>query len=272
MSALPLSKTVGYWEQLRQTASTMPAEIGAAVWVLGWAFYLLIGIKRWQASRILLLRTLPISAREINVLLLLRPVVTGLAFWLALLPIYMLAPVGVTAWMGLGSLAGLIGTTSLTSAAMLRWHRSPFAGIASVAVTQLLVFAHPWKYIRPIGWEPRTVQLICLVSGLCGIVAAYAWNERLLTQSGPLSSADEVASCARMWPTWQTHPARGLVNVPKNFAATAGTAPPTCARSPTDRAPRRWATTDPTTPANRSSRSSTPGATSIPATRTSSSG
>jgi hypothetical protein len=127
MITLPLSKTSGFGEQLRQAASTMPAEIGAAVWVLGLAIYLLVGMKRWQASRILLLRTLPISAREINGLLLLRPLVTGFAFWLALLPFYAVAPVGASPWMGLGSLLGLIGVTSLISAAMPRWHRSAFA-------------------------------------------------------------------------------------------------------------------------------------------------
>ena len=35
---------------------------------------------------------------------------------------------------------------------------------------------------------------------------------------------DEVAACARMWPTWQTYPARGLVSARKSSAATAGTA------------------------------------------------
>ena len=52
-------------------------------------------------------------------------------------------------------------------------------------------------------------------------------------------------------------------------AVTGGTGSRTCVRSVIARAPRRWASTPPTTGASRSSRSSTPGATSIRATRTS---
>ena len=59
--------------------------------------------------------------------------------------------------------------------------------------------------------------------------------------------------------------------LPSNCAATSGTAPKTCAPSATARAPRKWASTAATMPASLSSPYSTPGATSTPATRTSSS-
>jgi hypothetical protein len=40
--------------------------------------------------------------------------------------------------------------------------------------------------IKLAAFSPGTVQFPSLGLGTCGIVAAYAWTERLLTQSGPL--------------------------------------------------------------------------------------
>jgi hypothetical protein len=180
----PMHMTPGFLEHFRQAASTMPAEIGGQLWALGWVFYFAIGLKRWQPSRVRVLRTLPISSREINVLLIMRAVVTGFAYWLALLPIYSLAPAGVTSWMELGSLAGLIGLTSLTSAAMLRWHRTwLLTGLAVPAVNYLLLITHPWPYIASAPLSTGTWQVVGLVIGIGGVVAASAWNQRLLTHS-----------------------------------------------------------------------------------------
>ncbi len=101
MGSMPWSRTPGLLEQIRQSVSTMPAEIGGQMWVLGWILYFTIGMRRWQPGKVPLLRTLPVSSREINVMLLMRAVVTCVAFWLALLPIYVLSPAASHPWMGL---------------------------------------------------------------------------------------------------------------------------------------------------------------------------
>lgn len=186
MSALPWSKTPSRLEQIRQGVSTLPAEAGAMLWVLGLTICVLTGTQRWHATRILLLRALPISSREINLLLLMRPVVTGLAFWLALLPIYCLSPAALHPWTGLGMLVGLIGAAALTSTAMLRWHRSQFTNFAVIAVFYLLQFGHPWTHINSSVFGGGTGQLVGLALGICCIAAASAWNHRLLTHSSTL--------------------------------------------------------------------------------------
>jgi hypothetical protein len=186
MGSLPWSKTVGRLEQIRQAVSTLPVEAGAQLWLLGWILYLTIGMQRWQPPKILALRALPISSREINTLLLMRSVVTCSAYWLALLPIYSLSPAATLPWMGLGMFVGLIGAAALTSTAMLRWHRSQLTNFAVIAIVYLLQFGHPWTHIRSGMFSGGTEQFAGLAFGICGIVAASMWNQRLLTRSSPL--------------------------------------------------------------------------------------
>ncbi len=80
-------------------------------------------------------------------------------------------------------LVALIGATSLGSAAMLRW-RQAFIGIMYLNLLQL--FAHPWRYIDAGMLTPESWHLAAFALGACGIVAAFSWNQRLLTRSSAI--------------------------------------------------------------------------------------
>jgi hypothetical protein len=185
MVAIPFSKTPGVFEQLRQAWSD-PGELDPQMWVLGWILYTGIGMRRWQGSRILVLRGLPMSWREINHLLLLRPAITWLAFWLVALPFFSQASSTSYAWLGLGSLAGMIGATAVASAALLHWHQSPFQMFAVMAVNYTLLFGHPWRLINAHVFTTGAGQFAALALGIAGVGLAYLWNGRLLTSSSAL--------------------------------------------------------------------------------------
>src|SRR6185295_6134735 len=180
MGALPLSRTVGVWQQLRQAVATMPNEVGAQMWVLPLILYLTIGMKRWQPARMRPMRVLPISARELNLLLLMRPVVTWAAFWLVLLAIYSQSPASAPAWMGFGWLVCSIGLTGLMGTAMWRWQASPLTGFVVLGVNYFLLFVHPWTHITSPVFAAGTGQVAGLALGICGIAAASRWNQRLI--------------------------------------------------------------------------------------------
>lgn len=183
-ASLPWSPTPSRLEQIQQAVSAMPTEGGAYFWMLGWMLTLTIGMARWAPAKLALLRFLPISSREINLVLLTRTVVTCVAFWLALLPIYTLSPAAAHPWMGLGWLAALIGVVGLTNAAMWQWQRSQFTFLAPVAIVNVLIFAHPWRYVTSTALAGGTGQMAWLAVGICGFVATIRWNQRLISAKG----------------------------------------------------------------------------------------
>jgi hypothetical protein len=184
LGALPLDRQRGFLEQSLEVWSD--PDLRPMMWVMGWILYVSIGNKRWQASRIAVLRGLPISAREINQLLLLRPVVTWLAFWLVTLPFYILARAGDYPWLGFGALVAMMGVTGLAGAALLRWHRHPLSMFTVMGVNYGLLFGHPWQYVHT-GFLWTTLgQFALFALGAALLRATYLWHTRLLTRSSAL--------------------------------------------------------------------------------------
>jgi len=117
---------------------------------------------------------------ELNLLLLLRPVVTWAAFWLVLLAIYSQSAGSAPAWMGFGWLVLSIGLTGLMGTAMWRWQASPLTGFVVLGVNYFLLFVHPWTHITSPVFAAGTGQVAGLALGICGIAAASRWNQRLI--------------------------------------------------------------------------------------------
>jgi hypothetical protein len=123
------------------------------------------------------------SVREINYLLLLRPVVTWLAFWLVALPFFVMAAATGHPWLDLGTLICMMGVTGLASAALLSWHRQTLTNLSIMAVNYLLLFGHPWQFIHTSFFRTTVGQLALLALGVAGMRANYLWQRRLLMRS-----------------------------------------------------------------------------------------
>jgi hypothetical protein len=176
MGALPLSKQQGLIEQFGAVWSD--ADARPMLWVLGWMVSLNIGMKRWDASRILVMRGLPMSAREIN---------QWLAMWFVAVPFFSLPAATGYAWLGLGTLAGMMGLSGVAGITVLRWHRlALLKTYVLVAVNYLLIFSHPWKLIHTGVFGTAVGQLVLLGLGVAGMVLTYRWQADLLTRSSAL--------------------------------------------------------------------------------------
>lgn len=152
-----------------------------------YGFFLLTGSWRWYPARLRLLRSLPLSTPELNLLILVRPAVAWFAFWLVMSLAGSLTAVPPQHWMALGVLAGAVGVTCVVNAAALQWHTRPWLFTLTMFMVAFVTFAGGGRWLHTHGpLSANAVQLCGLAFGICGVAAAAVWNQQLLTRSSTL--------------------------------------------------------------------------------------
>ena len=188
MSLIVAGVALAVWLDLRYehrpwNPGAVVALVDFRVWTpILWIPFLQMSQGRWSRG-MRQLRVLPISTREMNALVLARPVITWMSLCIVMLVTRLVFAGQLPSLLDVCAYLGLLGVACLANVIVFRWDTQAIRVVLVLFIAYVVINLSMDFIFGVNHWrlEPATIQTVWTVFGVCAIIASALWLHHTLT-------------------------------------------------------------------------------------------